>query len=630
MKKYIISSLGLFVCLLGLNACKKVLETEPYDRISEDVVWSSKSNAETFVFSTYDAITNSFASGPGVDARTSNILGQDGIAGDAYPVFSETLTNNSDYGFNNWANVRRCNLIMKKVQESAGIADADKKTMIAEAKFLRALSYYSIARSTGRIVWIDRVLTPDDELKLPSTANPAESYKLIIKDLEDAVADLPTIKVAGRTNKYVAASFLTEICLQAIAYQNYPNAANVSASDPLLQKVIDNANLVINNGGYSLEADYGGMFNETKNVSPEIILAIYKKAINTTVQDTPMQFMVGNLKPDKLVPMEGYPAYLIPDLFNCWPGNFPCENLTDEYLVKDDADPTKALPWHQTSQYKAAVDESASVTIPYQKIGLKDNVIPKLAEETIVKQGRIKSGSTETVWSLTNRNRDARWASSIVSDSTKFYGDNLVTAVKGNACRWISVNGGIWGASLSNMYWRKGVYTNVTPTLLNVSKTDYHYVCMRLGRVFLNMAEAYLLKGDLANAKIFLNKTREFHGKIPASMASSSSEVWKDYKRERRVELTEENDYYWSLLRWGRYGGDANNNIASGGTIPELTEPIRVMDITRDRKGFAIVTGPFANGYNDRKFNPNRRYLMPISQRFIDNNPKFGPQNFGW
>jgi hypothetical protein len=628
MKKIILTVL-FFTGMLVLNACKKVLDADPLSLISPDVVWSSKANAETFVFATY-GIMNSYASGPGQDPYTSNIVAAYGTASNAFPVYTETLTNRSDYGFNNWGDVRRCNVIIKNVGESAGIADADKKTLIAEAKFLRAMSYYSIARKTGRIVWIDKVLTENDDLKLPSTANPTESYNYIIKDLEDAVADLPTTKVSGRTNKYVAAAFLTEVCLQAMAYKNYPSPANVTANDPLLDKIITNAQLVVS-GGYVLENDYEGMFNETKSTSNEIIFGIYRKAINTAIQDTPMQNMVPNIKPETIVNFGGTPLFNKAVPFECWPENFPTQNLTDDYLTIDKADPTKVLPWNQTSQYINAVDESVNVIAPFAKTGFPYDKTAKLNNDILVKMGRIKPGSMETIWSLTNENRDARWKASIISDSTRFYGELFTTGLKGNSGRFLgTINGGGYDCTLSNMYWRKGLYTNVSPSYLNSVSTDYHFVCMRLGRVYLNLAEAYLLKADLANALINLNKTRVTHGQLPPSTAGTLADAWTDYRRERRVELTEENDRYYSLLRWGRFGGSSNDGIAAGGTIKELTEPIRVMDVSKDRKSFSIVTGPFGNQYNDRKFDASRRYLFPIAQSFIDNNAKFGPQNPGW
>lgn len=629
IKKYFrLLSGTLAIALTGVS-CNKAFDTEPFDRIAEDIIWSTKANAETFIFTTYN-LMYAFQSGPGLDPATANNLAQDGIAGGVYPLYTETLTNRSDFGvFTNFSQVRRCNLIIEKVGQSAGIADADKKILIAEGKFLRAMSYFNIARHTGRIVWIDKVLTPQDSLKLPTTANPTESYNYIIKDLEDAVADLPATKVAGRANKYVAAAFLTDVCLQALAYKNYPNSANVNPTDPLLDKVIANARIVID-GGYTLETDYEGMFNQTKSASPEIIFAIYNKAVNTTIQGTPMQTIMPNLTSDKIKKFDGSPLFSKAVPFECWPGNFPSQNLADDYLTIDKANPLRAVKWNETSQYLAAVDETVNVLSPYVRVGFPNDKIPQIAAENVIKQGRIRPGSTETFWTLTNENRDARWAASVISDSTRFYNELFTTTVKGNACRWISVNGGDWGASISNLYWRKGVYSNVSPTFLNTVMTDYHYVCTRLGKVYLNLAEAYLLKNDMTNALVYLNKTRVVHGQLPASTASLPATVWTDYKRERRVELTEENDRYYSLLRWGRYGGVANDGIAPGGTITELTEPMRVMDISKDRKSFAQFTGAFSNAYNQRKFEPGRRYLLPIPQGHIDNNANFGPQNPGW
>lgn len=615
--------------LLFVASCKNVLDVEPYDRISEDVIWSTKANAETFVYGSY-GIMERYNSGPGQDVYTSNIQANDGTARNAFQVFREIIDNTFDAGFNNWGQVRRSNLIIKKVGESPGISDSDKKALIAEGKFLRAMSYYDVARKIGRIVWIDRVLTEKDELLLPTTASPTESYNYIIKDLEEAVADLPATKIPGRANKYTAAAYLTEVCLQALAYKNYPNAANVDANDPLLEKVIKYANLVINEGGYVLETDYEGMFNQTKSTSPEIIFAVYKKGINTIIQSTPMQNSIPNISVDKIKKFEGSPLFNKPVPFECWPEQFPAQNLADAYLTIDKADPTKVLAWNQTSQYKAAVEEGVNVMQPHSRTNFPFDKVPKANDESVLVQGKIKSGSKETLWTLTNENRDARWKASIISDSTSFYEQTVTTTMRGNAGRWISINGGDWGAGSTNMYWRKGMYTNVSPSFLNTVMTDYHFVSMRLGRVYLNLAEAYLLKNDLTNARLNMNKTRVTHGQLPPSMASGAGEAWKDYKIERRVDLAAENDYYYSLLRWGRYGGNANNGTPSGGTIVELTEPMRVMDISKDRKSFAIVTGPFNNAYNQRLFKPERRYLFPIPQSFIDNNPNFAPQNTNW
>ncbi|MBB2147906.1 RagB/SusD family nutrient uptake outer membrane protein [Pedobacter gandavensis] len=603
------------------SSCKKsVLDTEPFNKISEETVWNNKANAETFIFSTY-GIMYDYASGPQTDPYTLNTLGFDDIYNGAAPVFNERLDRNSGGNFNNWSTIRRCNQIITKVGASVGISEADKKALIAEGKFLRAMSYYSVARRTGRIVWIDGVLNPDDDLFLPATANPTASYQLIIKDLEDAVADLPATKVSGRANKYTAASFLTEVCLSALAYKNYPAAASVSASDPLLDKVIANAQIVIS-GGYALENNYGAMFNSENPLSSETVFGIYRKAANTFLSSTPMQLMVPNMNNDRVRQNQGSPLFAATNtVFEAWVQHGPSQNMADDYLVIDQANPTKALPWNQTSQYLAAVDETAVIPT---------TAIRKAGGETSIKRGMIRPGSTESIWTLTNKGRDARWAASIISDSTKFYGETITTGLRGNADRWIKIDGVGYYLSLSNLYWKKGVYENISPRYINSTPTDYHFVVSRLGRVYLNMAEAYLLKGDVANAVAMFNKTRVTHGKLPASQAATSAEAWTDYKRERRIDLVLENDYYWSLLRWGRYGGDANYGKPSGDKIPELEQLPTVMDISKDRKSFSIVQGSFFSSNNIRVFDNSRRYLFPITQGLIDQNPKFGPQNPGW
>lgn len=603
------------------SSCKKsVLDTEPFNKISEETVWNNKANAETFIFSTY-GVMNDYASGPQSDPYTLNTLGFDDIYNGSSAVFNERMERTSGSNFNNWATIRRCNQIISKVAASSGISEADKKALIAEGKFLRAMSYYSVARRTGRIVWIDKVLTPEDNLLLPATANPTESYQLIIKDLEDAVADLSSTKVAGRANKYTAAAFLTEICLAALAYENYPAAANVSPSNPLLDKVIANGQLVIS-GGYALENNYGTMFNNENPLSSETIFGIYRKSTNTSLSSTPMQLMIPNMNNDRVKQNQGSPLFVATNtVFEAWVQHGPTQNIADDYLVIDQANPAKALPWNQTSQYLAAVDETAVIPT---------NLIRKAGGENSIKSGMIRPGSTETIWSLTNKGRDARWAASIISDSTKFYGETITTGLRGNADRWIKIDGAGYYLSLTNLYWRKGVYENVSPRYINSTPTDYHYVVSRLGRVYLNMAEAYLLKGDIGNAVSNFNKTRVTHGKLPASTAVTTAEAWTDYKRERRIDLVLENDYYWSLLRWGRYGGDANYGKPSGDKIPELEQLPSVMDISKDRKAFSVVQGPFFSSNNIRVFDKSRRYLFPITQSLIDQNPKFGPQNPGW
>lgn len=613
------------ILLLAASSCQKIFDTKPLDRISKDDVWGSVTNAQTFVYQTYADVMGNFAGGDltnVMDAYTTNTLPFDGIYGGSAGIFNETISNTYDAGFDRFSTIRECNTIIEQATASS-FGDADKQSLIAEGKFLRAMTYFSIARKIGRIVWIDKVLTPEDDFNLHTTANPTESYNYIIKDLEDAVAGLPETAPSGRASKYAAAAFLSEVCLEAVAYANYPAAPDVSSApvQQLVQKAITSANTAIS-GGYTMETDYQGMFSDTKSTSPEIIFAIYRNNINTTCDGTPMQNSFPNVGNGQVAAYGGSPLFVnATRIFEAWVQHGPTQNMADAYLVKDKADPSKALPWNQTSQYLAAVDESAVPSV---------NDIPRATGETVVKEGVIRPGSNESIWTLSNEGRDARWAASIVSDSTKYFGEDVTTGILGNAGRWLKLTGNAYYVSISNMYWRKGIY-NVSPRVYVGIPTNYHYVLTRLGRVYLNLAEAYLLKGDVPNAVTAMNMTRVTHGQLPPSTAATLDAAWADYKTERRVDLTLENDYYWSLLRWGRYGGAANHGHAAGNSdIPELSELPRVTDISKDRKSFLTVTGSFYSANNVRSFNYNRRYLFPVPQGYLDQNPNYGPQNPNW
>ncbi|MNT56238.1 SusD family protein [compost metagenome] len=153
------------------------------------------------------------------------------------------------------------------------------------------------------------------------------------------------------------------------------------------------------------------------------------------------------------------------------------------------------------------------------------------------------------------------------------------------------------------------------------------------------MAEAYLMKGDFINAKKYMVPTMIKHGGFDEAQANAylaplSGNVWGNtlfeaYKRERNVEMVyENNDRYWSLLRWGMRtsGGVKNGEYATGGyIIPDLTGPLRGIRIARDGNSYSFFTDN--NVVGEAKFTA-KRYLLPINETF---RLKSGvAQNPGW
>ena len=96
--------------------------------------------------------------------------------------------------------------------------------------------------------------------------------------------------------------------------------------------------------------------------------------------------------------------------------------------------------------------------------------------------------------------------------------------------------------------------------------------------------------------------------------------------------MTNENgDIYFSYLRWGKYGGHANQGRSAGDVIVALDSPAYKIEISRSRDQLLIgqVT---LQGSANRNFT-TKRYLLPIQKNFLDVRESYGldyEQNPGW
>jgi hypothetical protein len=595
------------------------MDTQPFESYDEATVWGSRATADAFINGTISAVMNGYINGNQTtwEERTNNSAHNNGTG---VFVRDEMDRYDNSGGFGNFGNIRRCNLIIEKAAEYSGkgLTENDSRELIAKGKFLRAAQYYLQARTMGRFVWVDRTLSPADTmangLALPTTRSTTESYGYLIKDLQEAIPDLPETAASGDISRDAGNAFLSEIALQGAAYE--PDQAKRKEWLRLVIAAVDN----IKNA--TLASDYEKIFNEQDRYSGELILCVYRDKANTTTESiAPLQNVMPNTSNDGLNrrgygPLfqtnGGYP-------FIGWMWWAPTQNLVDEYAVINEVT-GQAVRWDESTQFKRHVTVSQTA--------------PEWTTEAEV-DGVLWSGTVTddvSISDLIYKNRDARFQASIVHDDDRWWNEEIRMTVNGNL--WRKTNGGLGPhMSVTNYCFRKGVY-NVQPRVYAGTPTDYHYVVTRYGRVLLNKAEAILWlagmgEGSVADAVAVCNLTRTVHGKLPASDVSTLEAAWKLYQQERRIELVMENDFYWSLLRWGKHGGPANYGAAPDGKVRELTVSPTYIEIAHDRKSFYVGTVTHGNA-NIRNFREERRYLLPIPQGQIDRNPNLGPQNPGW
>lgn len=566
--KFLIGVMGL----IGATSCHDYLDNLPLDKFPEEVVWSEPASAQLFVNGTYYIINNFLVQN---DDWSDNTVPN---AERADALIREQITEDNDYGWNKYGDIRRCNIILEKVA-AANFTQSEKDLLMGEGYFLRASVYFSQARKFGRLMIVDRVLTPADEMELSRTKTIKETYDFILNDLDEAIKRLPVNVKPGRISRGAAYALKAEACLQGAAYLD--NA--VEKKDYYTQAKVASEEL-FKLDKYSLDPDFKGLFNDYSvgTNSSEIILAVYRISENTTFQGTWMQELVPNMNMDKAI--DGvWDKWPLDANFEGWLDRTPSQELTNNFLVVDKDGVAKR--WDETSYYN---DD--------------------------FKQGKL------WVHDAIYGHRDKRFDATIVYDSCRLFTSLVTTRLKGNI-HYLSNKEQARHVTKTGYTYRKGVYES--KWLWYSDPTDYHYVVLRLGRSYLNYAEAMLRLEDKKTAIEYINKTRDIHGGLPGLPESSSiEEVWKYYKIERCAELVQENDRYWSLLRWGKEEGLS--------VIPELNTTPTAITISEDGRTFSIGTVPAVEAANARVFT-SRRYLLPVPRSERNENPNLAnDQNPGW
>ena len=633
------SLLGLGV--IATTSCIDTLDTKPKVTFDAETVWGSKATVEGFVYSAYnDIIWDGYAgsgSCVGWEARTPNgVLSSqvgDGMGNFDGVAIESSIGSGNDWGVNRFSYLRRANMIIENVEASSTLTEDAKKQLKAHGHFLRGMIFFKQARLMGRYVPIRQVFDASDSLTclIPLTKDINESYQYVIEDLKYAADNMEDNQPAGVPTKWAAKVILSRAALQAYAYTN--NAQYLDIALNAAKEVTENKSLTTSNG----------MFNETDMYNPEILWAYYREDQNTqfgTFSETMCTFP--NVKPGD-VGNNPY-ATKMKDAngitFEAWGVFWPTQDLVDQYLVNDAAT-GEAKPWYETSQWLDNTEDLDINTLTpenpvdtYQNIAFGARRMPCPSDfkntntnyPTFTRYATLKEGSTKNISQLMYENRDKRFYTAVVYDGCKWFNEDIELFHGGNVYRGFrDKEEGGWYTTTTNYYWRKSSIESFPRAYYNLNMA-IHFNLARVGEAYMNLAEAYLLKGDVANAVAALNATRTTHGGLAPSTASTLEDAWKDYIRERNCEMVNEGgDLYWSYLRWGKYGGAANEGQAPGAVVQALNRPVHMIQIDHTRSTI-IVNQLTINRAAERKFS-DRRYLLPINQSFLNTRATYGIQD---
>lgn len=217
------------ILLVSFSSCSDYLEKAPGVDVTEDTIFSSKLQLETFVAGTY--YWGLLSDLPMWDARDK----RDCFSGAAtdeceaantwywaqgWNTASLTASDNRDSRWTtHWKAIRRTNTIIDLIDNAPFDDPNYKKQVRGEAKFLRAYNYWQLFIKYGGVPILRHRFDLDDNFYVPR-GTIDDVVKFMVQDCDDAYTDLPSASeypsnLRGRASKAAALALKSRILLYA-------------------------------------------------------------------------------------------------------------------------------------------------------------------------------------------------------------------------------------------------------------------------------------------------------------------------------------------------------------------------------------------------------------------------------
>lgn len=212
VKRLIFLSLGLAVLF---SSCEEMLVEEPKSAVEENF-YHTADEVETAVNAIYSPLRTedhtTYIST--LEVHTDYGYGRGSFA--QFNDFQGLNTNNinrvAGYWNDFYLSIRNANLVIFNAPNGNSIAQEDIDRYVAEAKFLRAFSYFHLVRNWGEVPLRTEANMRDIEL---SKSSKEEIYELIIADLLEAEMFLPEEQeLLGRPTLFAAKTLLADVYLE--------------------------------------------------------------------------------------------------------------------------------------------------------------------------------------------------------------------------------------------------------------------------------------------------------------------------------------------------------------------------------------------------------------------------------
>ncbi|WP_298707516.1 RagB/SusD family nutrient uptake outer membrane protein [Chitinophaga sp.] len=244
--------------IIGLTACKNLLDVEPVDRLGANSFWKTRQDVESAVADAYGFIYDKLTYGPYHNVNGDIRAGEfDGTWVVAFKAVAENdLANRArvsdptryyvhllDDWYPFYQAIAACNIAIDRIPEVPGISENERQQFLAEVRFVRAFTYFYIVRIYGDVPLYTQAYDPEAR---PRTKF-SEVLKFCTEELEAVKDNLPW-QYEDPTNWGVRASRASALAL--IAHCNMWMAGFDAGNAEAYNKKAAEAALAVKQSGY--------------------------------------------------------------------------------------------------------------------------------------------------------------------------------------------------------------------------------------------------------------------------------------------------------------------------------------------------------------------------------------------
>ena len=208
----------LFTVILTFAfSCNEILEENP-KAVAIETFYNTAEEIEGAVYAAYSPFRAALGSNPSIwlvnGGQVDYAYGRLSFANMSdFQAFSSTnISRVTEIWANFYQGIRNANLVIKNAPNASKATSEEINKYIAEAKFLRGLSYFYMVRNWGALP----LRTEENMLEPDVPRSPiSDVYTLITSDIEYAEANLPSTQPnAGRADQFAAKAILSHVYLQ--------------------------------------------------------------------------------------------------------------------------------------------------------------------------------------------------------------------------------------------------------------------------------------------------------------------------------------------------------------------------------------------------------------------------------